>query len=287
MFTKNSAHGVRKKAVILGLLMMFAVSVVGCGASSQNAGKDSSPDSSAVGSTARPEAGDGSSASVAPAESGTVAPGQRVAASVVRVVDGDTIDVSYAGHTNSRVRLIGVDTPEVYGKAEPYGAEASAFTKERLKPGTSVTLEFDAGLTDKYGRLLAYVWLGEELFNETLVREGYAQLLTIQPNVKYVERFLAAQTAARTAGRGLWGGGATAAATKTTAPAPASVGQPAGAVAPSGWSCPASSPIKGNQGSNGKIYHVPGGAYYEKTNPEECFATAAAAQAAGYRASQR
>lgn len=125
---------------------------------------------------------------------------------VVRVVDGDTIEVSING-TAEKVRLIGVDTPETVHPTigeEPYGREASNFTKKMLTD-KEIKLEFDVEERDRYGRLLAYVWLDEELFNEVLLKEGYAQLATYPPNVKYVERFKAAQKEAREAGRGLWG----------------------------------------------------------------------------------
>jgi len=186
---------------------------------------------------------------------------------VVRVVDGDTLDVELNG-VKERVRLIGVDTPEVHGSVEHYGAEASAFTKERLT-GAAVSLELDVEERDRYGRLLAYLWLGDEMFNETLVREGYAQVMTVPPNVKYADRFVALQQEAREAGRGLWGdddfGGA--------------------AAAPDG-DC--AGMIKGNISARGeKIYHVPGGQFYDRTVPEECFATREEAEAAGYRASGR
>jgi micrococcal nuclease len=70
-----------------------------------------------------------------------------------------------------------------------------------------VTLEFDEDSADPYGRALAYVWvsdLGGELFNETLVREGQARVLTVAPNDKYEERFLAAEKEARDEGIGVW-----------------------------------------------------------------------------------
>ncbi len=124
---------------------------------------------------------------------------------VSRVVDGDTIEVSPVVEDVSEVRLIGVDTPEVYGEAEPFGAEASEFTKQALS-GQHVALELDAEKIDPYGRLLAYVWLEDGgMFNETLVEEGYAQVATFPPNVRYTDRFLEAQREAREAGRGLWG----------------------------------------------------------------------------------
>jgi hypothetical protein len=101
------------------------------------------------------------------------------------------------------VRLIGVDTPEVSGGEGPCGPEASAFTAKQLA-GEQVRLEFDEEKTDRYNRALAYVWLGDELYNETLVREGYAEVSTFPPNVKYEDRFLAAQDEAQAAGVGPW-----------------------------------------------------------------------------------
>jgi micrococcal nuclease len=124
---------------------------------------------------------------------------------VTRVVDGDTIDISPSVEGRSRVRLIGMDTPEVYFGTQPYGPEASAFAKRELD-GKEVGLELDVQKIDPYGRLLAYVYLPNgEMFNETLLEEGYAQVATFPPNVKYQERFLEAQREAREANRGLWG----------------------------------------------------------------------------------
>jgi micrococcal nuclease len=124
---------------------------------------------------------------------------------VTRVVDGDTIDISPSVKGRSRVRFIGMDTPEVHFGTQPYGPEASAFAKRELE-GEEVGLELDVQKIDPYGRLLAYVYLPDrEMFNETLLREGYAQVATFPPNVKYVDRFLEAQREARAANRGLWG----------------------------------------------------------------------------------
>lgn len=132
------------------------------------------------------------------AERGTVV-------TVSRVVDGDTVEVNPAVDGIADIRLIGVDTPETYGGTEPFGSEASAFTEEALS-GQRIALEFDAERVDQYGRVLAYVWLEDgTMFNESLVREGYAQVATFPPNVKYTDRFLAAQEQARAEGGGLWG----------------------------------------------------------------------------------
>ncbi len=122
-------------------------------------------------------------------------------------MDGDTIEVDYRSES-VRVRLIGIDTPETVHPSEPvgcFGPEASAFTKRWLL-GVRVRLEFDVERLDRYGRTLAYVWKGAELFNESILAKGYGQVSTYPPNVKYVDRFLAAQRRAREAGAGLWGG---------------------------------------------------------------------------------
>ena len=124
---------------------------------------------------------------------------------VSRVVDGDTIDISPSVEGRSRVRLIGMDTPEVHFGTQPFGPEASAFAKRKLD-GERVGLELDVQKIDPYGRLLAYVYLPDgRMFNEILVEEGYAQVATFPPNVKYQDRFLEAQREARAQNRGLWG----------------------------------------------------------------------------------
>lgn len=110
---------------------------------------------------------------------------------VIRVVDGDTIVVNYNG-VEEKVRLIGVDTPESVhpdsSKNTEAGFAASEFTKVYLT-GEDVELEFDVQQRDSYGRLLAYVYLDGEMFNEKLLRTGYANIATYPPNVKYVDRF--------------------------------------------------------------------------------------------------
>jgi len=124
-------------------------------------------------------------------------------ATVVRVVDGDTVELE-GGH---RVRYIGIDTPETKHPEEPVewmGPEAAA-KNEELVGGKIVKLEKDVSETDKYGRLLRYVWVGDVMVNAELVRLGYAQVSTYPPDVKYADYFLKLQREAREAGRGLWG----------------------------------------------------------------------------------
>jgi endonuclease YncB( thermonuclease family) len=126
---------------------------------------------------------------------------------VTRVVDGDTIEVSPRVVGTKDVGLIGVNTPEVFGiEAQRCGREASAFTTEALG-GQDVTLEFDVGRVDPYGRALAYVWVPDlegVLFNETLLRRGLARVLSVEPNVRYEDRFLAAKKEAKANGVGVW-----------------------------------------------------------------------------------
>jgi micrococcal nuclease len=129
-----------------------------------------------------------------------------VTARVVRVVDGDTIEVSIGGSIDD-VRYIGIDTPETVKPGEPvqcYGPQASDFN-HRLVDGATVRLEFDRELRDIYGRLLAYVFVGNDFINEELVRGGFARTLEIEPNTSRAHELAAAEQQAGEADRGLWG----------------------------------------------------------------------------------
>ena len=130
-------------------------------------------------------------------------------ATLVRVVDGDTIVVSVAGR-DERVRLIGIDTPESVkpGSAvECFGKEASGHLASLLPQGTVVRLVGDVEQRDRFDRLLAYVYRrADGLFvNAELLRRGYAQLLTIPPNVAHTDEFAAIAAQAREGSQGLWG----------------------------------------------------------------------------------
>ncbi|XEC96959.1 thermonuclease family protein [Paenibacillus tarimensis] len=181
-------------------------------------------------------------------------------AAVERVVDGDTFVIK----GEAKVRLIGVNTPEISGGGEAYGQEAKEFTNRNLT-GKTVYLFRDAGDTDRYGRLLRYVFVdGEvEMFNDQLVREGYAMTMTIPPNVLYADRFVELERQAREGNKGLWG------ISDADAKVPSSCKEPQ---------------IKGNINSRGeKIYHLPGSRYYEQTKAEFMFCTEDEAEEAGYR----
>ena len=140
-------------------------------------------------------------------------------AAIDHVNDGDTVVVRMRGR-KERVRLIGVDCPELHDSPKldrqlergretraaivARGAKASAFT-ERALAGRDVLLEYDVDRRDRHGRRLAYVWLSDgTLFNGELLREGWARVLTIPPNVRYSDLFIQLQRDARKAGRGLW-----------------------------------------------------------------------------------
>ncbi|MCX8031934.1 MAG: thermonuclease family protein [Thermoleophilia bacterium] len=125
----------------------------------------------------------------------------RLTGRVLEVVDGDTLVVAVKGVGNEKVRLIGIDAPE---RDERFYTESKR-ELARLVSGKTVGLETDVEERDRYGRLLAYVWLGDVLVNAELVRSGVVTLYTIPPNVRYVELLEAAQEEAQAAGRGMWG----------------------------------------------------------------------------------
>ena len=139
-------------------------------------------------------------------------------ATVDHVIDGDTVVVIFSGQ-KEHVRLIGIDTPESrinkrvekqreLGDAEKVielGKKAKEFTKSLVKPGDKVYLEFDVQQRDRYGRLLAYVYLQDgRMLNKEIICNGYAMPLTIPPNVKYEEELRKCYQEAREKGLGLW-----------------------------------------------------------------------------------
>ncbi|WP_405054376.1 thermonuclease family protein [Tepidibacillus marianensis] len=131
---------------------------------------------------------------------------QLIEVKVIRVVDGDTFVAKVDGK-EEKIRLLLVDTPETVHPTkpvQPFGPEASKFTKEMLASQT-VGLEFDVQERDKYGRLLAYVYLSDgTMLNELLLEKGLAQVVVFQPNVKYVDRFREIQKQAKEKKLGIW-----------------------------------------------------------------------------------
>ena len=119
---------------------------------------------------------------------------------VVRVIDGDTIEIAGGAH----VRYIGMDTPETYPKVEFYGPEAKSKNIE-LVEGKLVTLEKDVSETDKYGRLLRYVYVDGVFVNGELVRLGYAEAVSYPPDTRYQWQLEQLEKEAKAAKLGIWG----------------------------------------------------------------------------------
>lgn len=128
--------------------------------------------------------------------------------SIKKFIDGDTFWINDGSKKGVKIRLIGVDTPENqarFGNPEEYfGDEASAFTKSILL-NKKVRLEYDIDRTDSFGRTLAYVYLEDGTFlNEELIKQGFATIMTVQPNSKYAKHFYKLQIQARVNNLGLW-----------------------------------------------------------------------------------
>ena len=146
-------------------------------------------------------------APVVESPAGPVAPGlpEGVDLAIERVVDGDTVLVSGRRY----VRLIGVDAPETVDPRRPvgcFGKESSGFLKSLLPEGTAVRLVGDVEQEDQYGRTLAYIYrLSDGLFvNAELIRQGFAEVLTISPNVTHADEFVDLARQARSTSKGLW-----------------------------------------------------------------------------------
>ena len=120
---------------------------------------------------------------------------------VIKITDGDSIHVLLSNGLKEKVRLIGIDAPEKAQK--PWGTQSTK-ALERLVNGQQVRLETDKTARDRYGRLLAYVYVGRTFVNLELMNQGNAMLLIYPPNVDHAEEFRAAQERARAAGLGIW-----------------------------------------------------------------------------------
>lgn len=144
-----------------------------------------------------------------------------ITATVIRVVDGDTLKVRTGARQEESIRLIGIDTPESKANKKArkdaersnsdvktitaMGKESAKFTETLVKPGDEVRIEFDVKPRDQYGRLLGYVYLSNgKMLNEEIIKAGYASVLTYPPNVKFQECFSQAYKKARDGKKGLW-----------------------------------------------------------------------------------
>ncbi|MFJ6473977.1 thermonuclease family protein [Micrococcus luteus] len=212
---------------------------------------------------------------------------------VESISDGDTLRVTL-GEVSTRVRLLNIDTPETHHPSKPVecmGLEATAALKSMISPGDTVVLRYDRRLYDRYDRLLAGVYADGVLLNAEMARLGYGEPAVFDGNDRFLPEVEAAWEQARANGVGRFSGecGTAAEPIPEAAPAPAPEAAPAsgdaGPVRGADSVCPDSHPVKANDNSG--IYHMPGQQHYGKTNARHCYASAAAAQADGYRAARR
>ncbi|MEQ6033024.1 thermonuclease family protein [Enterococcus faecalis] len=138
----------------------------------------------------------------------TISNDNRIPAEFVRHVDGDTTVLRIDGK-EQKVRFLLVDTPETVKpktKVQPFGLEASNRTKELLSTASEITFEYDKGdRTDRYGRILGYIFVDGMLLQETLVREGLARVAYVkEPNTKYLLELEEAQEKAKNESLGIW-----------------------------------------------------------------------------------
>ncbi|MCM3237475.1 thermonuclease family protein [Heyndrickxia oleronia] len=128
-------------------------------------------------------------------------------ATVINVIDGDTVKVNVRG-TEETIRLLLVDTPETVHPTkpvQPFGKEASDFSKSIMPAGKAIKVELDVSERDKYGRLLAYVYVGGKMVNETLLEKGLARVAYVYaPNTRYVDKFREIQSMAQKQAIGIW-----------------------------------------------------------------------------------
>lgn len=146
----------------------------------------------------------------APALEGLPVPAGAQQATVVRRVDGDTVLLRGRGvgpleAEPTRVRVLLIDAPEVHTRQECFGEEAADRAAELLRDGEQVRVQADRDPEDRFGRALLHVWNADGVnVGEALVREGFAEILQLDPNERYLDAFERAEDQARAAGRGLW-----------------------------------------------------------------------------------
>lgn len=251
-------------------------------------------------------------AAVAGATVGLEAQGrQPLTGRVVRVMDGDTIAVRVDKRVFT-VRYIGTNTRDARmpGDSVDAGPTEAAEFNRALVLGQTVRLEMDAQEKDAQGRLLAYVYVGDLMVNAELVANGYAEVAIKPPNVMHEEMLQQLQRQARLLKVGRWRDSpyvgrepgsrragappkqSASAGDPKTAPAGRTFGtvDRPGAAPHDAWTCPISHPVKGavNPSNTGeRLYHLPGGEAYAKTQPERCYANAEEAREDGTRRAQR
>lgn len=201
---------------------------------------------------------------------------------VTRVIDGDTLEIQ----GGEKVRLIGINTPE---SGDCYFNEAKNKLSD-LVLNKKVELKKDISETDRYQRLLRYIYVDEIFVNDVLVSDGYANASSYPPDVKFQEQFRQSEAQARSQNKGLW----STCSSPTAVPTPKSTNTGSEPTTGTPIQETGSCVIKGNisYSSGEKIYHTPGQRDYEKTvidtsNGERWFCTESEAQSAGWRKAKR
>ncbi|MDD3719518.1 MAG: thermonuclease family protein [Actinomycetota bacterium] len=190
--------------LIAGFLIVFAVILAAAGVGQEKKGpkqaatpitqeQQKTAEADRLEETSADQDGEDQSEAAAQSNTGEVV-------TVTRVVDGDTIEVTFPDGKVEKVRYIGINTPEA---GQPYYSE-STVANSSLVAGKQVRMEKDVSEIDKYGRLLRYVYVGDLMVNAELVARGYANTATYPPDVKYSEHFLALEAQARNNNLGLW-----------------------------------------------------------------------------------
>ncbi|GHI00908.1 thermonuclease family protein [Neobacillus kokaensis] len=226
-----------------------------------------------------------------------------IPAVIVKNIDGDTVEVKINNRVE-KLRMLCVDTPETHHPrlgVQPFGPEASEYTKKILSVGEKVEIEPGIGDgRDKYGRLLGYIYIDGKMFNKMLLEKGLARIAYVYaPNTKYVDEFYAVQKEAQKKGVGIWSienyaqeDGYHSSTVNSDQQSPSrsnnksegSFQNNPGDDQENNLACKGK--IKGN--ANSHIYHVPGGSYYESAKDNIVwFCSEKDAQDAGYRKSKR
>ncbi|MCM3117782.1 thermonuclease family protein [Neobacillus sp. MER 74] len=290
--------------LIISLLVIIAIILTGCNNSETLKDKnDTGPTSPIKNKEVNTNETSDSSPSQLEVPEQKTAHKKLLPATIVKNVDGDTVEINLNG-TVEKVRMLCVDTPETHHPrlgVQPFGPEASEYTKKILAVGTKVEIEPGIGEgRDKYGRLLAYFYVNGKMFNEMLLEEGLARVAYIYaPNTQYVDEFYAIQKKAQKKGIGIWSienyAQEDGYSTDNTKSADEKKSNPSTSSGKSYENNPnddqetnldCKGKIKGN--ANSHIYHVPGGSFYESTTDNIVwFCSEKEAQDQGYRKSKR
>lgn len=215
--------------------------------------------------------------------------GDTFTATIIKVVDGDTVKIKLNNGDEETVRLLLIDTPETVHPTkdvQPFGPEASQFAKKLMPAGSQVEVELGIGERDKYRRLLAYFYVDGQMVNKQLLEKGLARVAYVYaPNTKYLDELEAIQQKAQQKSIGIWS--IENYVTEKGFNDSTTIESKQEKTITERTDCP-NPTIKGNINSKGeKIYHLSSGQYYGITKAEEMFCTETEAQAAGFRKSER